>query len=89
MITCKEVADVISSGDLERLGAWRRWQVQFHLWMCKKCARFSRQLEQIRRGGQRLRSGYESERPTDARDAFENRLLRKLEELPVEDERKR
>jgi len=88
MITCKQVAEALSSGDVERRGVWERWRVRVHLWMCDSCSRFARQLRDIRQAGRRLRSAYDKEQRSGAGDSLEERILTKLEALPSEGETK-
>ena len=70
MITCKQAATLLTSGEIERQSAWRRWEVRFHLWMCKNCSRLARQLEQIHQAGRELRSMFESEKPAGDPDGM-------------------
>jgi len=47
MLTCREVAEVIASGELDR-ASWRgRLAVRFHLAMCVRCRRYARQIRAI------------------------------------------
>jgi hypothetical protein len=48
MISCKNVARLLSSDELANLGWWKRAEVRLHLAMCKYCSRFARQIEQLR-----------------------------------------
>lgn len=82
MINCKQVAGLLSSGELERQGYWMRFQVRFHLWMCKHCSRFARQLEQIFQAGQALRASFQSEGPGGGPDSLEARVLKKVATPP-------
>ena len=82
MITCKQVATLLTSGEVERQSAWGRWEVRFHLWMCKNCSRLAGQLEQIHQAGRKLRSTFESEQPAGDPAGMEARLLKKLRAPP-------
>jgi hypothetical protein len=82
MITCKQVATLLTSGEVERQSTLGRWEVRFHLWMCKNCSRLARQLEQIREAGHKLRTVFDSEKPAGDSDGMEARLLRKLQGPP-------
>ena len=83
MITCKEVAEALSSGSLERRSVWDRWRVRVHLWMCASCSRFARQLREIRQASRRLRSVYDREQRSSAGDSLEERTLARLKTLPL------
>lgn len=48
MLTCKEVVRILGSG--EKLSIKRRAGLLMHLFMCKHCARYSRQLEMLKQG---------------------------------------
>lgn len=49
MLTCKEVSVLMSDSLDKRLPLRKRFQVKFHWFMCKNCARYSDQLNIIRR----------------------------------------
>ena len=84
MISCKQVATLLTSGELERQSPWRRGEVRFHLWMCTNCSRLAAQLEQIHQAARDLRSNFESERPAGDLEA---RLLSKLQNPPPAERR--
>jgi hypothetical protein len=48
MITCKNVAKLLSSDEFLAVAWWKRAEVHMHLLLCKHCSRFARQLQQIR-----------------------------------------
>ena len=89
MITCKQVATLLMSGELKRRSLWRRMEVRVHLWMCKHCSLLARQMEQIRQAGQRLRSTFDSEKLAGVPDSLEARLLTKLQSPPPADQHER
>lgn len=78
MTSCKEVARLLTSDELERQGSWTRLQVRFHLWMCRHCSRLAKQLEEIRTAGRRLRATFDGETPSPGGEGLETRLLKKL-----------
>ena len=82
MKTCKQIATLLTSGEIERQTAWGRLEVRFHLWMCKNCSRLAQQMEQIHQAGRKLRSMFESERPATNTDGLEARILKKLQAPP-------
>ena len=86
MITCKQVATLLTSGEIEPQTAWGRLEVRFHLWMCKNCSRLAQQMEQIHKAGHKLRSMFESEleseRPAANIESLEGRILKKLQAPP-------
>lgn len=89
MITCKQVATLMTSGVVERQGVWARLEVRFHLWMCKNCSRLARQMVQIQHAGRKLRSMFESEKPADDPADMEARILKKLQAPPPAEQNNR
>ena len=79
MTSCKQVARMLTSDELERQGVWTRLQVRFHLWMCRHCSRLALQLEEIRSAARRLRGTFDGEKPLMGEEGLEARLLKKLE----------
>jgi hypothetical protein len=79
MTSCKQVARLLTSGELERSGFWTRLRVRLHLWMCRHCSRLARQLEQIRSAARRLRATFDAEKPAAGEEGLEARLLKKLQ----------
>lgn len=75
MKTCRDVAWLVSSGELERQQGWDRWSVAMHLRLCTHCARLARQLRKIGRAG---RSSVEAETPLE----LEERILQRLTKVP-------
>ena len=58
MLSCREVARLIASGELAAAGWRRRLVVRFHLAMCRYCRRYAAQLRAIGESARRmLRSG--------------------------------
>ena len=49
MITCKETTELASLAMDQRLPFTNRLALQLHLSICKNCARFNRQLQEMRR----------------------------------------
>ena len=49
MPTCKETTELASRAMDKRLRFTERMTMQFHLAMCKNCARFNSQLQEMRR----------------------------------------
>ena len=47
MITCKEVARRISSGEIADAPLLQRFGMRIHLLMCRYCRRYSRQMQTI------------------------------------------
>jgi hypothetical protein len=51
--TCREVTNLVASGELESSSLRKRLKVRLHLFMCKHCSGY---LRQIRASGERTRS---------------------------------
>ena len=61
MMTCKDVSTLVSLGDP---GSWpvsRRIAVWFHLFMCRQCRAFARQVEMLARTARRMGGQVERE----------------------------
>ena len=72
MISCKNVAKLLMSDQLQAQSWWRRMEVRLHLAMCRFCSRLARQVE-------RLRSAARGVTQQEAGDPdFEDRLIRRL-----------
>ena len=72
MISCKNVAKLLMSDQLQAQSWWKRLEVRVHLAMCKFCFRLARQIEQLRSATRRPSEQEE----TDSR--FKDRLIRRL-----------
>jgi hypothetical protein len=73
MISCKSVAKLLMSGELESQRWWKRAEVRLHLAMCKYCSRLARQISQLGAAARRLRDASQDEDPE-----LEERLIRRL-----------
>ncbi len=78
MMRCRTVAELLSSDQLRKASATKRLQVKLHLWMCKYCSRFQRQLEQLRLAARKMVDSTDAEKAGDGANDLEARLLRKL-----------
>jgi len=72
MISCKSVAALLMSDQLQSQSRWRRMEVRLHLAMCKFCSRLARQIEQMRSSARKVA---DQETPDPG---LEERLIRKL-----------
>jgi hypothetical protein len=72
MISCKSVAELLTSDQLEAQPWWKRMEVRMHLALCGMCSRLKRQLEQLRSGA------HELSRQNEADAGLEERLMRRL-----------
>jgi hypothetical protein len=72
MISCKNVAKLLMSNQLQAQSWWKRMEVRLHLAMCRFCSRLASQIEQ-------LRSAARGVTQQEAADLdFEDRLIRRL-----------
>ena len=72
MISCKNVAKLVMSDQLQAQSWWKRMEVRLHLAMCRFCSRLAREIEQ-------LRSAARGVTQQEAADSdFEDRLIRRL-----------
>ncbi len=72
MISCKSVANLLLSDELQTQRWWKRMEVRLHLAMCKFCSRLARQLEQLHASARLMRD------QDNADPELEERLLRRL-----------
>lgn len=80
MPTCKETTELASRAMDERLQFADRMAMQFHLALCKNCARFNSQLQEMRHLF-RVETGADDAMPgltSDARQRIEIELQKKL-----------
>lgn len=74
MISCKSVATLLSSDQLQKAGFLKRCEVKIHLLMCTYCARFAQQLRELCTTARTMSASQEPDKNLEAR------LLRKLSE---------
>jgi len=72
MISCKNVAKLLMSDQLQAQRWWKRMEVRLHLVMCRFCSRLSRQMEQLRSAAR----GVSQQEGADPN--FEEGLIRRL-----------
>lgn len=78
MIDCRTVAQLLSSDDFSKQGYLRRAEIRLHLWMCRHCSRFAKQIEQIRGAARSLKPSLDAKAQGPEEDTLENRILRRL-----------
>jgi hypothetical protein len=72
MISCKSVAKLLMSDELQAQNWGKRMEVRAHLAMCKFCSRLARQLVQLRSGVRQMSDQDEAD------SSVEERLTRRL-----------
>jgi hypothetical protein len=72
MISCKNVAKLLMSDQLQAQSWWKRMEVRLHLAMCRFCSRLARQIEQLRSAAR----GVTQQEAADPDS--EDRLIRRL-----------
>ncbi len=72
MISCRNVARLLTSDELAAQSRWKRMEVRLHLAMCKFCSRLARQLELMRIAARRLPDSTKEDKD------LEERLARRL-----------
>ncbi|MDP2267153.1 MAG: zf-HC2 domain-containing protein [Thiobacillus sp.] len=80
MTTCKETTELASRAMDERLPLPERMTMRLHLAMCKNCARFAQQLQEMRRQF-RIETADKDDAPGlahEARQRIANELKKKL-----------
>jgi len=56
MMTCKEIAEILSKSEAD-LSLMKKIELKFHLFMCKACGAYQKQLQSLAKG---LRNAFES-----------------------------
>jgi hypothetical protein len=77
MLSCKQVARLLSTDELHRASFSTRWGVRMHLWMCRHCSRFAAQIRLLGSAA-RAKYGPESGKPDTEAESLEDRITRKL-----------
>lgn len=54
MLTCKEASRWLSQSLDQSLPRLARLELRIHLWLCRSCSNFSKQLKFLRQAAQRL-----------------------------------
>jgi len=73
MLTCKESARLVASGELADLSFWLRVDAQVHAWLCRHCRRYRMQIHSL---GPAAERAWGSSGPDSARtDALASTIL--------------
>jgi len=78
MLTCKEVAHLLSSDAVVGGRLSYRLRVKLHLFMCKHCCEYAGQLQMLSATGRRLGDEYIEE--PEALDQLEKAILEQIDE---------
>ena len=73
MISCRNVAELLTSDELAAQSRWKRMEVRLHLLMCEYCSRLARQIEQLSAAARQLGGSTEDRDPD-----LEKRIIHKL-----------
>jgi hypothetical protein len=73
MLTCKEFARLVASGELADLSFWLRVDARVHAWLCRHCRRYRMQIHSL---GPAAERAWASSAADSARtDALARRIL--------------
>ena len=73
MLTCKEFARLVASGELADLSFWLRVDARVHAWLCRHCRRYRMQIQSL---GPAAERAWASSAADSARtDALARRIL--------------
>ena len=73
MLTCKEFARLVASGELTELPFWLRVDARMHAWLCRHCRRYRMQIHSL---GPAAERAWASSAADSARtDALARRIL--------------
>lgn len=78
MIRCRELAELLTSDRLADARLRVRMEAKLHLWMCRHCARFARQMKLLRAAARSLAESYGLQEPEASAKALEDRLIHRL-----------
>lgn len=79
MLNCKQTSQLVSQSLDRRLTLQERFAVKVHLWICKYCRRFSRQLMAMRVGLQRMTQSVEDDTTVHMPSESKARIAKVLE----------
>jgi hypothetical protein len=74
MMKCRDVATLVSSGQVGDQPFSRRMGVWFHLMMCQHCRRFWRQVRVLDKAVRSMADGLKGEKPADLERRTMDRL---------------
>jgi hypothetical protein len=77
MLSCKQVARLLSTEELYRASLPTRWGVRLHLWMCRNCSRFAAQIRLLGSAA-RANLGQEAGKADNDATNLEERITRRL-----------
>ena len=80
MLNCKEAIRKVASDHLLSAGPWERFQVRLHLFLCRHCRCYARQLRDIGSAAHKLWSD-----PSQDRSSTERLQRQILETLKTDD----
>lgn len=76
MLTCKEVSRSIASDEVGAVDWKRRLAVKFHLFMCRHCRRYARQIQEIGVAAKQVFGGDSPDR--EAHDRLRDSILNQI-----------
>ena len=76
MLTCKEIARAIAADELSDAGWRKRFSYRVHLFMCRHCRRYERQIRSIGASARALFRGKVTDR--SARDQLRASILDRI-----------
>lgn len=76
MLTCKEFARLVASGELAELSFWLRLEARVHAWLCQHCRRYQKQIHSL--GPAAERAWASSAADPAGTDALARRILEEL-----------
>lgn len=77
MLSCRQVARLLSTEELHRASLPTRWGVRMHLWMCRNCSRFAAQIRLLGSTA-RAKYGPEAGKADTGAESLDDRITRKL-----------
>lgn len=76
MYRCAEVVRLVSSDEYLSAGFWKKFQIRFHLAMCKNCSKYARQLRTIAQAVRKASPGV----PATEVESAKSHILQQLKE---------
>lgn len=73
MLTCKEFARLVASGELAELSFWLRLDARVHAWLCRHCRRYRMQIHSLGPAAERAWASMPAD--SERNDALARRIL--------------
>lgn len=80
MLNCKQASELVSQSFDRPLPWTKRWQLKFHLMICKLCARFFTQMQAMHQAAHHLQDKIESDESITLSDSAKQKIREQLKD---------